>query len=235
MSKQLSLTGVKVGAGARPARPMQEQLPRPVRAPAQRLLQKKVRAAKAVEEAVRALSLAPAAKPAAAPAASEPADGAGGDARGTGEVVVRYNHYAKAFPVVAGVLDWREVDAEYALSFVFKGAFAPFLVQSGTGRRMAREGALFSGLALGVEYRIGIEEDPVEAAKPTRPFVPLGRGTEPGRVLPSSNGGADGMLGTQPSAPASTATRARSRTAAGTGPTASTWPSGTAGRASRLS
>jgi hypothetical protein len=42
----------------------------------------------------------------------------------SGSVVCRYNHYKKSFPVLNGVLQWKDVDEEYSFSFVFRGAYS---------------------------------------------------------------------------------------------------------------
>jgi hypothetical protein len=41
----------------------------------------------------------------------------------TGSVRVKFSHYSKSFPVHNGVLRWAAVDAEYCLSFVYRGDF----------------------------------------------------------------------------------------------------------------
>ena len=50
-----------------------------------------------------------------------------------GEVKVRYSHYCKPFKVVDGQLDWRAIDEEYCISFVFKGSFWPKLMPEAAG------------------------------------------------------------------------------------------------------
>lgn len=45
----------------------------------------------------------------------------------SGEVMVRYNHYTKKFPMVKGVVKFEDVDAQYAISFVFTGFWACYL------------------------------------------------------------------------------------------------------------
>ncbi|KAJ1623213.1 hypothetical protein T492DRAFT_1056657 [Pavlovales sp. CCMP2436] len=128
-----------------------------------------------------ALSLAPVAAPAPDPGAGQ-----------TGEVMVRYNHYKKTFPITEGVLDWNAVDDEYALSFVFKGAFGRAMVDTSTGLAMVQEGVLYRGLQLGTEYRCDIVEDPAQATE-SKPYVPLSSSGVSGRVLESSDG--DAMFG----------------------------------------
>lgn len=130
---------------------------------------------------MNALSLVPAQTDPAPSDAITPADA-------TGEVVVRYNHYNKSFPIVAGVLKWEDVDEEYALSFVFKGNFQRIVAEASTGQPMVQDGDLYRGLSLGTEYRIEIIEDPAQLAEPTKPYVPLsGSATCSGRVFESCN------------------------------------------------
>ena len=74
-----------------------------------------VAAAKAAEEAA-------AAEAAAAAAAAV-------QAKRNGKVVVRYNHYDKAFDVVDGKLNWEHVDDQYCISFVFKGNWTSYSFQ----------------------------------------------------------------------------------------------------------
>lgn len=40
-----------------------------------------------------------------------------------GEVMVRFNHYRKKFPIYNGVLKWEDVDNEYAISFAYAGSY----------------------------------------------------------------------------------------------------------------
>ena len=46
------------------------------------------------------------------------------DERRSGKVVCRFNHYRKEFPVFNGVLQWKDIDEEYAFSFVYKGDYS---------------------------------------------------------------------------------------------------------------
>ena len=56
-------------------------------------------------------------------AAAADAGGGGGGGGGGGHVTVRYNHYSEQFALTAdGKLDFRLVDDQYALSYVFKGS-----------------------------------------------------------------------------------------------------------------
>jgi hypothetical protein len=109
-----------------------------------------------------------------------------------GEVVVRYNHYNKAFPIAGGRLSWADVDDEYALSFVFKGAFGKRLVHPASGATLLLLDERWSGLRLGEEYRVHIDEDEAatSAAPPSRPYVPVAAASGlSGRVmLAGSNG-----------------------------------------------
>jgi hypothetical protein len=45
------------------------------------------------------------------------------DPTSSGSINVRFNHYNKPFPVYNGILKWVDVDEEYAISFVYKGAY----------------------------------------------------------------------------------------------------------------
>jgi len=40
-----------------------------------------------------------------------------------GEVMIRFNHYRKTFPIHNGVLKWEDVDNEYAISFAYHGKY----------------------------------------------------------------------------------------------------------------
>jgi hypothetical protein len=42
----------------------------------------------------------------------------------TGKVPVKFNHYNKRFPIHNGVLKWKDIDEEYAFSFVYKGNYS---------------------------------------------------------------------------------------------------------------
>ena len=67
----------------------------------------------------------------------------------TGRVKVRYNHYNHDFEVVGGRLDFRSVDAEYALAFAFKGQWSCAL-KDGAGRVIQLDGAkLRFGVTMG--------------------------------------------------------------------------------------
>lgn len=87
-------------------------------------------------EAPAAAAPAKASSSASEPAAEAPVAAAPAPEPIVGEVRVRYNHYCKPFPVVDGVLQFRRIDEEYCISFVFKGGFVPRLVpeESGGGR-----------------------------------------------------------------------------------------------------
>lgn len=50
-----------------------------------------------------------------------------------GQVRVRYNHYCSKFEVIDGMLDWEKIDEEYAIGFVFKGAFNAKLMPEAPG------------------------------------------------------------------------------------------------------
>jgi hypothetical protein len=142
------------------------------------------------EEALRELSLGSASTDQQA-AEDVAATAAGSAPAQTGEVMVRYNHYKKTFKIAEGVLDWNDVNEEYALSFVFKGAFGRTVVNMQTEQPVVQEGNRYKGLKLGVEYRLDIEEDPTTIIAPSKPYVASSAGVT-GRVLESSDG--DGMF-----------------------------------------
>jgi hypothetical protein len=46
----------------------------------------------------------------------------------SGEVMVRYNHYDKKFKMTKGAVAFEDIDAQYAISFVFKGAWTCYML-----------------------------------------------------------------------------------------------------------
>jgi len=95
--------------------------------------------AQAKAEAAASSSAEPpaaAAPPPAAPPAEAPAEAAPAPPpvpAVVGEVKVRYSHYCKPFKVVDGVLQFRAIDEEYCISFVYKGAFVAYLLPEAAG------------------------------------------------------------------------------------------------------
>jgi hypothetical protein len=91
-----------------------------------------------------------------------------------GEVVIRYNHYKKKFPVVAGCCSSAQVDAEYYLSFAFPNSklrvtlYGPsdftFEDMGHLTRPHLREfpEGTYWGLDPEVEYWVEVEEDAAE-------------------------------------------------------------------------
>eukprot|EP00304_Pavlova_gyrans_P002948 CAMPEP_0206060262 /NCGR_PEP_ID=MMETSP1466-20131121/50771_1 /ASSEMBLY_ACC=CAM_ASM_001126 /TAXON_ID=44452 /ORGANISM="Pavlova gyrans, Strain CCMP608" /LENGTH=267 /DNA_ID=CAMNT_0053435601 /DNA_START=34 /DNA_END=837 /DNA_ORIENTATION=- len=109
----------------------------------------------------------------------------------TGEAMVRYNHYRKMFPITDGILKWADVDDEYCISFVFKGAFGRRVVHAQTEEVMAQQGDLYSGLVVGGEYVLHIDEDEAAQAalgKKGTPYVPPSSSGMGGRVIESGDG-----------------------------------------------
>ena len=86
----------------------------------------------------------------------------------SGKVLIKFNHYNKAFPVHNSVVKWADVDAEYALSFVYRGDFRRDLfetqkVMDWNKRVFARrdDAGSFFLVKLGQNYTLDVEEDPV--------------------------------------------------------------------------
>jgi hypothetical protein len=101
-----------------------------------------------------------------------------------GRVIVRLNHYGKTFPIHNGVLQWKDIDEEYALSFAYKGNFIRTIYQlpkikegENLYRRIASvensaidetfiplqhdtEYQYFLDAVIGEEYLLKVEEDP---------------------------------------------------------------------------
>ena len=48
----------------------------------------------------------------------------------TEKVLVRFNHYRKEFPLHNRVLKWEDIDSQYAISFVYRGAYGRKIYQS---------------------------------------------------------------------------------------------------------
>lgn len=46
-----------------------------------------------------------------------------------GTINIKFNHYNKQFPIINGVLKWRDVDEEYAFSFVYRGDYIRDLIR----------------------------------------------------------------------------------------------------------
>ncbi len=61
------------------------------------------------------------------------------DETGSGKVVVAFNHYRKQFPIYNSVLQWKDVDAEYAFSYVYKGEYSRNLIHIREPDRLGRE------------------------------------------------------------------------------------------------
>lgn len=52
---------------------------------------------------------------------------------GNGQVSIKFNHYNKKFPIFNGVLTWKDIDSEYAFSFVYKGKYFRRIMDLTTG------------------------------------------------------------------------------------------------------
>ena len=103
--------------------------------------------------------------------------------QGAGQVGVRFNHSHEKFDVVDGKLDFEAVDEKYCLSFVFRGDWMAKL-RGDEGETIAPDGGAltrvtvgsdgvseagdekqnvvgsFSGLTIGSDYTLEVEEDP---------------------------------------------------------------------------
>lgn len=81
---------------------------------------------------------------------------------GEGRVQVKYNQYNSYFTIVGGEegkLHWPTVDEEYAISYVFKGAFKKIVIDC-EGNQLKFAGDGFYGLKHKQQYELRIEEDP---------------------------------------------------------------------------
>ena len=81
-------------------------------------------------------------------------------------VTVRFSHYKKKFNLSNGVLQWIDIDQEYCISFVYRGAYKRLLyVNSGSERlyvtRRDDDDNYFLDLDPEVEYYLDIVEDPI--------------------------------------------------------------------------
>ncbi len=82
---------------------------------------------------------------------------------GNGLVSIKFNHYNKKFPIFNGVLTWKDVDNEYAFSFVYKGNYFRKIVDITTGVTIQSDDDcdyflnLVDGQALVVEVEEGEE------------------------------------------------------------------------------
>ena len=74
---------------------------------------------------------------------------------------MRYNHYCSEFDVVDGVLDWEAIDDQYAIGFVFKGAFNARLhpEAAGGGHRPKLLDGATPLLPVGGGLKRGVDED----------------------------------------------------------------------------
>lgn len=84
-----------------------------------------------------------------------------------GSVRVRYNHYNSAFNLSDGTLQWSDVDEEYCISYVFKGAFRPRLLDKSRAYFERDAAGCFAGLHDGGEYTLVVEEDEAAEAAAT--------------------------------------------------------------------
>ena len=67
-----------------------------------------------------------------------------------GEVIVKYNHYNKSFPIVDGCLKWETIDDMYAFSYVFQGNWALQLYpEKEKGNYVSQKDKTFEGLVDG--------------------------------------------------------------------------------------
>jgi hypothetical protein len=46
-----------------------------------------------------------------------------------GAINIKFNHYNKQFPIINGVLKWKDVDEEYSFSFVYRGDYRRDLIR----------------------------------------------------------------------------------------------------------
>ena len=84
-----------------------------------------------------------------------------------GSVRVRYNHYNQSFNLSDGTLQWSDVDEEYCISYVFKGAFRPRLLDKSRAYFERDAAGCFATLDDGGEYTLVVEEDEAAEAAAT--------------------------------------------------------------------
>ena len=84
-----------------------------------------------------------------------------------GSVRVRYNHYNQSFNLSDGTLQWSDVDEEYCISYVFKGAFRPRLLDKSRAYFERDAAGCFAALHDGGEYTLVVEEDEAAEAAAT--------------------------------------------------------------------
>ena len=98
-----------------------------------------------------------------------------------GNVVIKFNHYKKSFPIHNGVLKWKDVDEEYNFSFVYKGNYRRdiFMIASSESAITSLDAPshkeyfmkdelsnYFLGLRVDIQYMIEVEEDPIAGLNP---------------------------------------------------------------------
>ena len=80
-----------------------------------------------------------------------------------GTSIVKYSIYKEAFRIEKGVMKWEDIDEQFAISFVFRGAFYKALVRAkdeGGGTIEPDEsGARFVGVPVGATFDLLVEED----------------------------------------------------------------------------
>lgn len=96
-----------------------------------------------------------------------------GSSNNCGKVPVKFNHYNKSFPIHNGVLKWKDIDEEYAFSFVYKGNYSkkilfipeelrkPYKATSDNLVEMEKDenSEFFLGLISAGEYVVQVVED----------------------------------------------------------------------------
>lgn len=114
-----------------------------------------------------------------------------------GEITCKYSHYSKKFPVENGVLDWKLVDEEYCLSYVFSDKALIALIDQSTNQKILRNTVsnTFNGLVPGGVYEAEIEENvEVEAGKTFTAYIPQ-TVDKMDSIRKSGNGNLDGTDG----------------------------------------
>jgi len=79
---------------------------------------------------------------------------------GNGLVSIKFNHYNKKIPIFNGVLTWKDVDDEYAFSFVYKGKYSRKMIDITTGILVVadEDGDYFVNLVDGQGLIVEVEE-----------------------------------------------------------------------------
>jgi hypothetical protein len=76
-----------------------------------------------------------------------------------GKVVVKFNHYNESFPIIDGVLKWKDIDEEYCFSTVYEtGFFLAMWPEESKDSLMEIRGHTFRGCQDGATYVVEAKE-----------------------------------------------------------------------------